>query len=153
MEQGLPFLVFLSTPAFNRYYFLCLEMKAKAYCVTRRPEVSSSCASQVQSISETKAAAATHREFYYMGPRFLDSKAVLSPSCQDRLLPAAVSQLSASLHCFTLLPHGFQAFLLPVSYVLLCLHTYRWTLRTSTAPLRGVWWNCLGRAISSACQV
>lgn len=50
MEQGLSPSLFLPTSHFNRYSFLCLEIKMEAYCVTSRPEGSSSCASQVHSL-------------------------------------------------------------------------------------------------------
>lgn len=56
--------------------------------------------------------------------------AMLSFSCQGSLFPAAISLLGVLLQFYTLLPHGLGAFLLPVPYGLLGLHTYHWTLRT-----------------------
>lgn len=102
MEQKL-LLGFLSISAINRYSFLCLEVKmGRLLCHQPAREQFLPHQSASQSVPETMAAAASHRELYNAGPHFLAYKATLSSSCQDRLLPAVASQLWAAFHCFSL---------------------------------------------------
>lgn len=126
---------FLSTSAINRYSFLCLEVKmGRLLCHQPAREQFFPHQSASQSVPETMAACWGHRELYNAGPHFLAYKATLGFSCQDRLLPAVASALGSITLLFTLLPCGFGAFLLPVSYGLLGLHTHLWILRPYTAP-------------------
>lgn len=82
---------FLSISAFKGYSFLCLEVKMeRLLCHQQARQQFLQHQSPSQSVPETRAAAASHREFYNVDPRFLACKAVMSFSCQDRLLPPAV---------------------------------------------------------------
>lgn len=126
---------FLSTPTPNRYHSLCLEVKMEStLCHQQAGRQFHPHESGSQSAPEAMAATAAHGEFSCVGPHFLAFWATLRFSCQGRLFPAATSQLWVLLWLYTLLPRGFGAFLLPVLYGLLGLHTYHWTLGTQTTP-------------------